>query len=494
MKVFDFNKVSGFNVVVSKRAVSVLAAFLMALPAFPQNERSRCLLVLSETMMRSGLSVDTVNVSVSGPFEERKAKVFSMEYDDGSLAFASSATFRGKSNAMKVACSKNGESFDVECGFDASDRITILSDSRKPYSETWKYGDGNFPTEGGMVFDSRYDLTEYFPVMAEIFSIDSLFVEAGDGVLLTYDTENERLFSAELTGKSRRNCLMRYGFCKVLFDLGRFSADRMPFKSDPFEGDMDKGFDFLPGISPEINSMQFMDAKNNSVESPSGAAAVMFEYESSADSVINKAAFFDSSFNPADVKFRGGVFSSLFESYWLDGGHENHVVQLSGAGDDTASNAFGIYGYKFLSSPEMDFAAAYGKDTKYVPVEDFLSMGRFGMYMAVMEERNGNMVYQASYRGYDDDDRAACDMGYSDIVIRYIGHSGVVEDVYYRGVDGGPAMHEKYGCARISTRFTASGKPQSLEFFDANDRKIRVIKYKEYSSEDYQFCNPELEP
>ena len=78
MKVFDFNKVSGFNVVVSKRAVSVLAAFLMALPAFPQNERSRCLLVLSEAMMRSGLSVDTVNVSVSGPFEERKAKVFSI--------------------------------------------------------------------------------------------------------------------------------------------------------------------------------------------------------------------------------------------------------------------------------------------------------------------------------------------------------------------------------------------------------------------------------
>ena len=86
-----------------------------------------------------------------------------------------------------------------------------------------------------------------------------------------------------------------------------------------------------------------------------------------------------------------------------------------------------------------------------------------------MRERNGNMVYQASFRGYDDDDRVVCYMGFSDMVIRYSGKSGVVKDVYYYGTDGEPALHAKYRCARISTRFSSD-------------------------PEDYQFYNPELEP
>lgn len=474
--------------------LSFSALLLCSLPAHSQN-REDCAFIVGDALEHAGITIDTSLLSMGEARQEKKTTVVTIRYDDGTVSFDATVVSGKKSSSVEIAGTSADGEMDLSCSYDRSLRITELKDRRYPYRETWQYRSvSTFPASKSMVFDIRKDLAEYFPVMAEIFRIDSLFIRPGDAVVIEYDYDTQRPVSAVLTGKSKADALEQYGFCKATFDLGRYSEARRPFGSNIFDNDFNTSFDFLEGISPLINFIQFMDEDDNPVESPSGAGMVQFRQELWEDSLSNSVSFSNNMWKSVDVEFRGCRFSSIKESVWIDEGYENYSININAVADDAGVTAHGLSGYAVMASPSSVYAAAYGKDTKYVPITDFLSMGRFGLYWSTMRERNGNMVYQASFRGYDDDDRVVCYMGFSDMVIRYSGKSGVVKDVYYYGTDGEPALHAKYRCARISTRFSSAGKPLSLGLYDTGGELIRVIPYKEYAPEDYQFYNPELEP
>lgn len=474
----------------------LLFALALFVPAFSQSSADLAR-AAADALEQAGFTIDIslVNADVH---KAKKNATAVLTYDDGNVVFSAQASFTRKSGEMSISCADDGVPFELSCRCDRYFRLTSFRDSRKEYGMKWSYpkkDTARFPSQGAMVFDKRIDAADFFPIMAEIFKIDSLFIEAGEDVVIDYDAQTRRIVGIGLTGASAENAMALYGFSRATLDLGRFSPERMPLRSDPFEGRfLDASFDFFPGISREINSFQLTDPKGGPAQLPCGADMVHFMYNAVDDSVSNEIRF-TKFYKPVDVEFRGTVFSSIREEYWTDdAGRENYLLNLYDAGNNPAATPYGLTGLVIRPTDSTFLAAAVGKDTEYVPLNDFLSMGRFGMYWSVMEVRGADMVYQASFRGYGNDDPVVCYMGFSDIVIRYSGMSGVVEDVYYKGPGGKPALHAKYKCARISTRFSSSGKPLSLGFYDEDDELIRVIPYKEYAPADYQFFNPELIP
>lgn len=460
-------------------------------------DRDECAAILKNTLQHAGIVIDTSCLSVGAPQKVKKRHVANMRYDDGRVSFDAVLAAGKKSVEVKVSGThgENG-SLDLSCDYDSSLRIVEFKDARNPYHETWEYfPESILPQTKNYVFDTRTDVSGYFPVMAGILKIDSLYIEAGDAVSISCDYLAQRPVSVEITGRSGKNAMLLNGFCKATFDLGFRSEARAPFRTDPFDNDFNTPFDFLPGINPLVNFIQFINPDGSPAESRSGVSMVRFEYVREGDSLANTVRFENIGWNAVDVEFLGCRFSSVRELAWIDDdGYENYSIKLSDSKGRPAANSNGLSGYATMASDSSVYVAAYGSDTKYVPLADFLSMGRFGLYWSTKRERDGNDVYQVSFRGYDDDDPVVCYMGFSDMVITYSGKSGIVKHVFYYGPDGEPALHAKYRCARISTRFSSAGEPLSLGLYDTDGELIRVIPYKEYAPEDYQFYNPELEP